>query len=333
MPDQHYLRPPPSAPLQNNVVELMAPVCRRTTFPADYRWLIIAAIGLTDWLGVQWAKFQLDGYIRFVVCFALIIAISLVYSSRSPRLSEFARFGAQYLTLLFVLTLLGYIMVVTNAPLVDSTFDAVDKAAGLDWVAWAAWVTAHPVFHNILWFAYASLPIQTLFGCLYNAHTGATSRNAEIWWITLIGALLTIGIGALLPGISAWVYYGLAAMQDFPHMQQFEAIRAGTWHTIDFGNTQGFTQLPSFHTVLAIMLTYNLRHNRILLVAAVVLNALVILSCPTEGGHYFCDIAAGALVAALMIWIVRKGLLGAANRSEFYRSTIKSRSLSRQPGT
>ena len=290
------------------------------------------AIGLTDGLGVQWAKFQLTGYIRFVVCFALIIAISLVYSSRSPRLSEFARFGAQYLTLLFLLTLLGYVMVVTNAPLIDSTFDAVDKAAGLDWVAWAGWVTAHPVLHNILWLAYASLPIQTLFGCLYNAHTGAISRNAEIWWITLIGALLTIGISTLLPGVSAWVYYGLAGMQDFPHMQQFEAIRTGTWHTIDFGNTQGFTQLPSFHTVLAIMLTYNLRHNRILLVAAVVLNTLVILSCPTEGGHYFCDIAAGALVAALTIWVVRKGLLGAANRSEFYCSTIKSRLLSRQPG-
>jgi len=314
-------------------VELMAGGRRRVAFSGDYRWLIIGAIGLTDLLGVQWAKFQFAGYIRFVVCFALMIAISQVYSSRSPRLSEFARFGVQYLTLLFVLTPLGYVMVATNGPLVDGTFDAVDKAAGLDWVAWAGWVTAHPVLHNILLLAYASLPIQTLFGCLYNAHTGATSRNAEIWWITLIGALLTIGIGALLPGISAWVYYGLAAMQDFPHMQQFEAIRAGTWHTIDFANTQGFTQLPSFHTVLAIMLTYNLRHNRILLVAAVVLNALVILSCPTEGGHYFCDIAAGALVAALMIWIVRKGLLGAANRSEFYRSTIKSRSLSRQPGT
>ena len=69
-------------------MELMAVGRRRAAFSADYRWLIIGAIGLTDWLGVQWAKFQLAGYIRFVVCFALIIAISLVYSSRSPRVCQ-----------------------------------------------------------------------------------------------------------------------------------------------------------------------------------------------------------------------------------------------------
>jgi hypothetical protein len=41
-------------------------------------------------------------------------------------------------------------------------------------------------------------------------------------------SVLTIIVGALMPAVSAWVYHGLANMSDFPHMQQFAALRAGT---------------------------------------------------------------------------------------------------------
>jgi len=37
----------------------------------------------------------------------------------------------------------------------------------------------------------------------------------------------------------------------------------------------------------------------------VVLNTVLILSCPTEGSHYFVDLLAGAFVAAITISGVR----------------------------
>jgi len=53
------------------------------------------------------------------------------------------------------------------------------------------------------------------------------------------------------------------------------------------------------------MLAYNFRHNRWLFAAALFLDGLIILSCPTEGSHYFIDLPAGAIVAALAIAAVR----------------------------
>ena len=94
-------------------------------------------------------------------------------------------------------------------------------------------------------------------------------------------------------------------MDDFLHAQQFAAARAGTMHVLGLYNTEGLIQLPSFHTVLAIMLAYNFRDRRWLFAAAVVLDALIILSCPTEGSHYFVDLVAGAVVAVLGIIAVR----------------------------
>jgi membrane-associated phospholipid phosphatase len=60
------------------------------------------------------------------------------------------------------------------------------------------------------------------------------------------------------------------------------------------------------------MFTYNLRHNRWFFSVAVILNIALVMSCPTEGGHYFIDLAAGAVVAAATIWGVRSigGSLG-----------------------
>lgn len=88
-------------------------------------------------------------------------------------------------------------------------------------------------------------------------------------------------------------------------MKILSALRDGTMGVLKFGNDEGMIQLPSFHTVLAIMLTYNLRHNRWLFAVAVALNTLLILSCPSEGCHYFIDLFAGALVATVTILGVR----------------------------
>jgi membrane-associated phospholipid phosphatase len=88
-------------------------------------------------------------------------------------------------------------------------------------------------------------------------------------------------------------------------MREFLALRDGTMYMIKITD-QGLIQLPSFHTILAIMLTYNLRHNRWLFAAAAVLNAALILSCLSEGSHYFVDLFAGAAVAAATIWVVRR---------------------------
>jgi hypothetical protein len=275
---------------------------------AAVKWLLLAFIALLDWIWLASAGFHLGpGYSQALGWIVLLIVISLFYfySDRDQRIMEFAHFGAQLLSLYALLMPLSYLAVATNLPLVDRGFDSIDKSLGLDWVAWTQWVRAHPRLELLLFLTYGSLPLQALVCYIYNVHTRASWRNSEIWWITLISALLTIAGSAAFPASNPYVYYDLDTGKDFLDFQHFLRLRDGTMHVIGLTDAQGLIQLPSFHTVLAIMLTYNLRHNRWLFSIALVLNTVLILSCPTEGSHYFIDLLAGAVVVAATIWGVR----------------------------
>jgi membrane-associated phospholipid phosphatase len=52
---------------------------------------------------------------------------------------------------------------------------------------------------------------------------------------------------------------------------------------------------------MAVLFTYSLRRLRLLFYIAVPLNVLMILSTPTQGGHYLADVIAGLLLSALTI--------------------------------
>jgi hypothetical protein len=236
----------------------------------------------------------------------ILITLFYFYTGRDQRILGFAHFGAQLLSLYALIMPLSYLAVSTDAPIVDRALDAIDKSLGLDWVASTEWVAAHPNLRWGLSIAYDSLPIQALFCYIYNVHTREMWRNSEIWRITFISVLVTIAGSAAFPATNPYVYYGLEGADHFTHMKHFLGLRDGTMHVITFIDAQGLIQLPSFHTILAIMLTYNLRHNRWLFATAAVLNTALILSCPSEGCHYFVDLLAGAAVAAATIWGVRR---------------------------
>ena len=283
-------------------------VATRMSRNALAKWLFVAAVGILDAVWMNAAGFRFGaGFFPCATAACVLAAIALFYSytERDDRIRDFAHFGAQFLALSVVMIPLEYLAVTTNAPLADSSFVALDEAMGLDWPAWARWVSAHPLIHCTLAAAYASMWAQMILTLVYNVHTRASERNSELWWITALASLVTIGVAAVWPAVSAWVYHGFAQMSDFAHMQQFAALRAGAMGAFDLGNTQGLIQLPSFHAVLAIMLAYNFRHHRWLFPVCLAYDGLVILACPTEGGHYFIDLPAGAIVAAAAIWAVR----------------------------
>jgi hypothetical protein len=272
------------------------------------KWSLLAAVALVDWIWVVSAGFKIDHryFLAIVViCFFLLIGLFYFYTGRDQRIQEFAHFTAQLFALYSFVVLFGYLVVSTDAPLADNLFDKIDKSFGLDWVAWTKWVAAHPKIYLILVVSYNTQPIQALFCYIYNIHTHAFWKNNEIWWVTFISIMTTIGISAVVPASNPYVYYGVLGADHFAHMTQFLGLREGL-RVITFGMNEGIIQLPSFHTILAIIFTYNVRHNGWLFVPAIVLNATVILACPSVGSHYFVDLPAGAAVAAATIWAVRR---------------------------
>jgi hypothetical protein len=296
-----------SASAQN--VDVRGRTVASISHEAAIQWSILALLALLGWIWLVSAEFHLGhGYPQAAGWIMLLILISLFYfyTGRDRRIMEFAHFGARLLSLYALLMTLSYLAVATDLPLVDRVFDSMDKSLGLDWVAWTLWVKAHPRIKLLFFIAYESLPFQALVCYIYNVHTRASWRNSEIWWITLISALVTIAVSAAFPASNPYVYYDLNSGENYLHIQHFLRLRDGTMRVIGLTDAQGLIQLPSYHTVLAIMLTYNLRHSRWFFWTALLLNSVLILSCPTEGSHYFIDLFAGAVVAAATIYSVRR---------------------------
>jgi membrane-associated phospholipid phosphatase len=63
--------------------------------------------------------------------------------------------------------------------------------------------------------------------------------------------------------------------------------------------------MPSFHTEMAVIFAYALRRVPVVSVIGVALNAVMIASTPTEGGHYLADVIGGLLLALALIGVAR----------------------------
>jgi hypothetical protein len=275
---------------------------------ARAKWALVSLIGVVDGIWMILAGFHPDqGLVKSSAAAGALIAVSLFYfyADRDRRILDFAHFGALVVAMTVVTASLSYLAVSTDAPLADRHFDAIDKALGFNWLVWMRWVRAHHAVTIVLELAYASLPVQAVVIVLYHTHARATARLSELWWSVTLASLATVVISAVVPAISAWVYYGALSMGDLANMRQFAALRAGTMHVVTLSDSPGLIQLPSFHTILAILFTYTLRRRRFVFPASVLLNLLLIAACPTEGGHYFVDIPAGMIVAAAAIYGAR----------------------------
>jgi membrane-associated phospholipid phosphatase len=106
--------------------------------------------------------------------------------------------------------------------------------------------------------------------------------------------LITTAVFLLVPALG---HQETARGLDLPVLL---ALRAGGPLSFDLSQLQGLISFPSYHTVLAVLLTYAHRRSSLLVPIALV-NGVMLFSIPTVGQHYLIDIIAGAAVAGLAI--------------------------------
>jgi membrane-associated phospholipid phosphatase len=287
---------------------------------ALYAWFFV-------WFGIQ-QPFEIDvGKLNgavFLIC--LMAAILLALSAAKQRQAGGQRWqravsGAQLFMagwlflLLFTLcgSVLTYMGQAVTAPLQDHTFAVADAALGLDFVGFHAWVGTVPLLPEAMYVAYNSCLIQFLIVFLACAVTLDRENAAQLCSLLVLTIVPTIVFATLWPALGSCVYYEpvaepfshlnpLACREYLPHV---ESLRNGTFHTFDVTQTMGIVTFPSFHTIMAIIATYAVRHYRWLFVPFVLLNTVNILSTVPLGGHYFVDVFGGAAIALSAIAIVR----------------------------
>jgi membrane-associated phospholipid phosphatase len=206
----------------------------------------------------------------------------------------------QLIVALKAFTPLTYLAAASGYPLVDSASARLDAILfGFDWNVEANWVSNHPTLDWLLQQAYFSLYYQGALVFLIGSISRPGERNGEIIWQFCISLALTCAIFYFTPAVAHVAHAGT----DW--LKTLMMIRSGEWTSLDFSHVEGIITFPSFHTTLAILLTYAVRHHRWALAVLVPLNMLLIVATLSVGGHYLVDLPAGAAVAFISIFATR----------------------------
>jgi membrane-associated phospholipid phosphatase len=280
----------------------------------DYatRWAFIAIAGLVSSFGlwvlnvtIVWSS--LRPAIEFEVLLGIFAAICSIVGTQTPSmgrstaiLSDLLLSLLQLIVALKVFSPLTYLAAASGYPLIDAAsarFDAI--LFGFDWNVEADWVAAHPPIDWLLQQAYFSLYYQGAFVLLIGSVTRPGERNSEIVWHFCISLVLTCGIFVFTPAVAHIAHAGTGWLKTLM------MIRDGEWTSLDFSRFEGIVTFPSFHTTLAILLTYAVRPHRWALAVLVPLNMLLIVATLSVGGHYLVDLPAGAAVAFISIVATR----------------------------
>ena len=224
--------------------------------------------------------------------------------SAHPRKAIYADVILATLALLLITNIASpaqYLAIALRRPLIDDWLTRADASLGIDVAALATWTRAHPAVSLVLSACYASLIVQFLMPLLI---VGLRDRDRTRLWEYVFHfnfcLIVTIATLAIFPAECPYTHLGFTPTIDQSRVvAQITALRAGTFHRIDFGNLDGLVSMPSFHAAGAIIVTWALRRHRVLFPVLVVLNTGLIAATFMSGVHYVVDIVgAFVLVAA-----------------------------------
>jgi len=274
-------------------------------------WAIILVVAVSDAILLAETSFRLEASAQLRILAGLIaLAVVLVICRRwrsfpriIPRLAHLARTVLSLVLFTNAATILSYILTgILPLPRWDGALATADRALGLNWLDMYQWLARYPAIEASAHAVYMSLGTEMviLFVALELLGHHNQARSFLLWF--MVSTIATIGIATLMPAAGPVVYYHLPVPSTTLYVSQMAGLRNGTLRTINpFDYSEGLVVFPSFHTVLALLCAYAAWPLRILKIPLLALNLLIILSSPAMGGHYFIDIIAGIVLAALTI--------------------------------
>ncbi len=268
----------------------------------------IGAMAVVVGLWLPLSIVSISGWLEPMVPIGLLGLIAVMYSRYrpAPALAEMAVFGAKWIAFTTLGIALTYLGASIGLPLMDSEFVRWDRALGFDWIEWVNAIATLPAAGGALALAYDSLLLQIALSIVLLAAARTPGRNKELLLGATISLLITTLIASLTPAMGPWIYFehGITSPEQIAYAKDVMALRSG--HSVDFEikNMEGILCFPSYHTVLAVLITFAHRRSRYFAAFAAA-NIWMVLSIPSQGGHYFVDMVAGVAVAVIALLIVR----------------------------
>ncbi len=234
-----------------------------------------------------------------------IVFTAYLHFRPNPRLSEMLNYVVLWLLFSTAAAVSTYLAATLALPLQDTFYKAADQALRFDLAALTRTLFAHPLVFALLKVDYNSLVIQISATVLWLAHTHTNGRNAEFISCAITSLLITCFLSALLPALGPSTAENPSLHGTPDYVPEILALRSGLTVTRAIENLQGIVCFPSYHTVLAMLITRAHRGLASFWPVAIV-NGLMLLAIPPVGNHYLTDLLGGAVVAVLTVLAVRR---------------------------
>jgi len=267
----------------------------------------VAAIWGADLAWAARSGLRLVGVAYLVIALLLLAGNFALYrrSDAGDRSAALVSGYAMFFAIATGTALMSYLAATLGRPLADPWLARADAALGFHWLDWFHFVRSNNLLHRLLATAYATMIPQVLL-CLFALPlSGMVARNHELLALFAVSMLPTLILFALFPAACPWVYFDAQPGFVAVHMIDLQALRSGAFPVLDLQRIHGLITFPSYHAVVAVLLVYTARSTRFLFLSAVV-NALMLLSALSEGGHYLVDLLAGVAIALGTILVVRR---------------------------
>jgi hypothetical protein len=172
-----------------------------------------------------------------------------------------------------------------------------DHAMHIHLAALMHWTQSHPVLHQSMAAAYASLNLQLLYLPLTLIFLGQFKRLHEYYVLLLITAFIGYLVYYFFPTTAP------ASMIESPYFTEaqratglkFKQIHA---HIPPSTASGGMIAFPSFHIIWAWLCTFLFRDWRVAFYLLLTLNITLTVACVLLGWHYASDIIASIFILA-----------------------------------
>ncbi|MBR8344635.1 phosphatase PAP2 family protein [Burkholderia ambifaria] len=279
----------------------------------DLVWIPIAGFTVTFSRGTAFS----EACVVALACAAALLAISSIARYRDLtnrfRCREIS-FALGLIVSIGVFThialIFSYLCAAINTPTIDQSIVRIEALFGVSWPEIYGWVKAHATVHSIFLFAYRSGIFQLGLVPVILSVTGRGDDAAEFFSLYAVSSIAVVLFAGLLPAESAFIHFGITDPKTASTVSHFEPLRNGSLRTIELGAGQGLVSFPSFHTMMAIFFAYSVRHVRFVFPVALALNAVMIASTITVGGHYLTDVLGGIVCGVAAILAIRAAFQG-----------------------
>jgi PAP2 superfamily len=269
----------------------------------SYNWLLVGLMACTLAFGMVVAGFSLKPTSAVIPLTLIAVYISATYykaHKRDPVVIFILGSTGQLLLIPALMTPLTYVAASANLPLQDVALDAVDRAFGLDWMAYFNFIYSHHalLFAVVLAYSMIGWPV---FGVPIVLGLARNYRRLQEFTLAFgIALAVTTIISSFVPAMGT---YDLLHFVPDPNvytpgsyleqLRDLPLVRDGSLRHLDLANLTGIVTFPSFHAAAAVLYLWALWPVHWFRPIAVVANIAMLLATPLAGGHYFIDVLAG----------------------------------------